>query len=478
MTLLLVVAVPLLAALVAFATPSERLRPWLLPAAGLAALPLAFAAASGALAPALDGWLAMDALSRVLLPYLSVLFAITSCYAPGYLALRAERRNRVFCATVLVFFAMMNLVLLSHHLGLMWVAIEATTLSSAPLLYFNRNARSIEATWKYLLVSSVGVALALLGSFFLAYSALHAGLPTSLLFEDLVAAAPRLSPPWLRAAFALLLVGYGTKLGLAPMHTWKPDAYGEAPGMVGALLSAGLTTAAFGALLRFHQICVAAGQADWARSRLLALGLLSMVVAAVFLARQRDYKRMLAYSSVEQMGILAVGVGIGGAATFGALLHLVANGFAKAALFLSAGNVHRAYGSKTTDDVSGVLRLLPASGALLVAGFFASVGTPPFGTFLSELSIVGAALEGGRWWVAAAFGALLLVVFVGMGSTLFALVWGEPSPFARATPFRDGPRSVGPALALLLLALGLGVWVPAPVRAALEAAAAYVEGGR
>ncbi len=478
MTLVWVVLVPLGMALAAVVTPSERLRPWLLPLAGLAALPLAFAAAGGLLAPSRDGWLAVDALSRLVLPYLAVLFAITSLYAPGYLALRAERKNRVFCATALVFFAMMNLVLLSHHLGLMWVALEATTLSSAPLLYFNRNARSIEATWKYLLVSSVGVALALLGSFFLAYAALHAGLPSSLLFDDLVAAAPRLSAPWLRAAFVFLLVGYGTKMGLAPMHTWKPDAYGEAPGLVGALLAGGLTTVAFSALLRFHQICLAAGLGDYARSRLLALGLLSMAVGAVFLVRQRDYKRLLAYSSVEQMGILAVGVGIGGAATFGALLHLVASGLAKSALFLVAGNLHRAYGSKRADDVAGVLRVLPASGALLLGGFFAISGTPPFGTFLSELSIVAEALRAERFVVAAAFAVLLLVAFVAMGSTLLGLVQGEPPAAVGATPFRDRPRSVGPVVALLALALWLGVWIPAPVQQALVAATAFIEGGR
>ena len=166
----------------------------------------------------------------------------------------------------------------------------------------------------------MGIALALLGSFFLAYASLKAGLESTLLFDQLVKDAPRLSPPWLRAAFVLLFIGYGTKMGLAPMHTWKPDAYGEAPGMVGTLLAGGVTSCAFLAILRVYEICRAGADAEFAREIMVFMGLLSMAVAAVFMVRQRDFKRMLAYSSVEHMGILVLGVGIGGLAVYGALL--------------------------------------------------------------------------------------------------------------------------------------------------------------
>jgi hydrogenase-4 component F len=265
-------------------------------------------------------------------------------------------------------------------------------------------------------------------------------------------------------------------MGLAPMHTWKPDAYGEAPGLVGALLAGGLTTCAFTALLRFHQICVAAGLVEFARTRLLALGLFSMAVAAVFLARQRDYKRMLAYSSVEQMGILALGIGIGGGATFGALLHLVNTGLAKAALFLAAGNIHRAFASKRVDDVSGALRRVPASGALFLLGFLAVAGSPPFGPFLSELAIVAGAVEQGRPAVAAVFLALLLVVFVGMGATVLAVVQGGPPESAGPTRFRDRFQNVAPIAALVGILLWLGISLPAPLSELVRAAAAFVEG--
>ena len=200
---------------------------------------------------------------------------------------------------------MTTLVTCSQHLGLMWVAVEAATLTTAPLIYFNRTPRSIEATWKYLLVGSVGIALALLGSFFLAYSSL--GQDSSLLFRDLLARADQMNRSWLQVAFVLLLVGYGTKMGLAPMHTWKPDAYGEAPGVVGALLAGGLTSCAFLALVRVFHICQAAGEGAYASRLLVFFGLFSIAVAAVFMVGQRDFKRMLAYSSIEHMGILILG---------------------------------------------------------------------------------------------------------------------------------------------------------------------------
>jgi hydrogenase-4 component F len=360
----------------------------------------------------------------------------------------------------------------------MWVALEANTLVSAPLLYFSQTKRSLEATWKYLLIGGVGIALALLGSLFLAYAALHAGLHGSLLVDDLVRDAPLLSRPWLHTAFIVLFVGYGTKMGLAPMHTWKPDAYGEAPGLVGALLAGGLTTCAFLALLRFYQICTAAGEGPFAREIMVAIGLLSMAVAGVFMARQRDYKRMLAYSSVEHMGILVLGIGIGGLAAFGALLHLVNNALTKGVMFIAAANIHRAYGSKSIDTVSGALRRVPVSGALFLAGFFAVTGSPPFGPFLSEFTILRGAVATGRYGIAAAFLSLLFVVFVGMGGTVLAVVQGTPRTDLPETGFRDTLGTVGPALLLIVAVVGLGVWVPPSLDSALRDAALFVEMGR
>jgi hydrogenase-4 component F len=472
---LALVLVPLVLAAVALLVPSERWRPWLLPLGGAVHLVLVVLAISSPSVGASEGWLVLDPLGRLVLGFLSLLFCLCSVYAPGYLVLRPERLNRVFCACLLAFLGTTTLITESHHLGVMWVALEATTLASAPLLYFNRNQRSLEATWKYLLIGSVGIALALLGSLFLAYAAFRSGLETSLRFDDLVREAPRLSRPWLHSAFVLLFVGYGTKMGLAPMHTWKPDAYGETPGLVGALLAGGLTSCAFLALLRFYQICIAAGEAEFVRQVMIVIGLLSMAVAGVFMARQRDFKRMLAYSSVEHMGILVLGIGIGGAAVFGALLHLINNGLTKGVLFLSAGNIHRAYGSKLTTNVTGALRRVPASGALFLAGFFAITGSPPFGPFLSEFTILRAAIDSGQFVVGALFLGMLFIVFVGMGATVLSVVLGQPKERA-PNDARESILTVGPVVVFLGLVLLLGVYVPPPVNRLVQDAAGFLEG--
>lgn len=473
----LLVLIPLLLAVAASLITSERLRPWLVPLGGLIQVVLVAFAISGENVSGFQGWLLLDPLGKLVLLFISVLFFICSLYVPGYLSLRAERPTRLFCACLLSMLGMMTLMTLSHHLGLMWVAMEATTLASAPLLLFNSSTRSLEATWKYLLIGSVGIALALLGSFFLAYASLHEGLESTLQFDDLIKLAPHLSKPWLHAAFVLLLVGYGTKMGLAPMHTWKPDAYGEAPGLVGALLAGGVTSCAFLAILRFYSVCVASGEAAFAREILIFSGILSMVVAAVFMIRQRDFKRMLAYSSVEHMGILVLGIGVGGLATYGALLHLLTNGLTKGVLFLSAGNIHRAFGSKLTDDVRGAIRRVPMSGALFLAGFLAITGSPPFGPFISEFTILNGAIGSGKFVVAALFLLLLAIVFIGMGSTVLRVTQGTPSTPTSSTGFRESPRFVIPILLFLGMSLLLGLYIPPQLESLLKNAALFVENG-
>ncbi len=475
----LLILFPLAMAAATFAVPSDRWRPWLLPAVALGHLGMVAVTVlhpgDGTPLSGLGGWLLLDALGKVVLGFLSVLFFLCSLYVPAYLALRADRPNRVFCANLFVVLAMMTLVTLSHHLGLMWVAMEATTLASAPLLYFNHNARSLEATWKYLLIGSVGIGLALFGSFFLAYSAIESDLESTLLFEQLVEVAPRLSPPWLHAAFVLLFIGYGTKMGLAPMHTWKPDAYGEAPGIVGTILAGGVTSCAFLAILRVYQICRAGSEAEFAREIMIFLGLLSMAVAAVFMARQRDFKRMLAYSSVEHVGILVLGVGIGGPAVYGALLHLINNGLTKGVLFLSAGNIHRAYGSKVTDDVRGAIQRVPLSGVLFLAGFLAITGSPPFAPFVSEFTIVNAAVGSGQFLAGGLFLLLLVIVFVGMGATVLAVVQGNAPEQKQPNGFHDSISTGLPIVLFMALVLLLGLYVPPPLESLLRAAAAFLE---
>ena len=253
-----------------------------------------------------------------------------------------------------------------------------------------------------------------------------AGSESTLLFDELLDHPHKFSLPWLHAAFVLLLVGYGTKMGLAPMHTWKPDAYGEAPGMVGALMAGGQTSCAFLALLRFSHVVHMAHDDEYAQALLVFMGLLSMGTAAVFMSRQKDIKRLLAYSSVEHMGMLVFGIGIGGLAVTGSLLHVVHNGLCKAGLFMAVGNIHRAYGSKTTDQVQGVLRRLPYSGWMLVILFFAVTGSPLFGPFVSEYQILCGTFAADRLYVGLGFLVMLLLVFFGMGRTLLGCALGSP----------------------------------------------------
>lgn len=468
--LVALVALPIACGVLAFIPGWSRARPWMLPVVGIAHFGLACEAIALRGAPGPDAWIALDALGAVVLGIVSAVFLACSFYAPGYLAIRADRPNRLFCACLPAMLGCATLLILAQHLGLLWVAMELTTLAAAPLIYFNRTALSIEATWKYLVIGSVGVALALLGSFFLAYAAHQGGVDTGLDFASLAAHAPAFSKPWVRAAFVLLLVGFGTKMGLVPLHTWKPDAYGEAPGLVGALLAGGLTNCAFLALLRVHRVVVAAGEGIFAGRLLVGMGLLSMTTAAVFMIRQRDFKRLLAYSSVEHMGILALGIGIGGAAAWGALLHAINNALVKCVVFLAAANIHRAYGSKNIEHVAGAMRRLPITGALFLAAFFAITGSPPFGIFFSELTILVGAFQSARPVLALAFLAVLGAIYIGMGATFLAVVQRRDPHSEPRDPSDTLLRNLPLLLALAPVVI-LGLWIPEPLRRLLAEAA-------
>lgn len=463
---------PLAVAALSLVIPWYQARSWLLPVSGATHLVLSLLVIMGQ-HPARGPWIGLDALSQLVLIVTSVLFFGCAIYAVGYLDLRRDRGNRTMVPCLLMFLSVMTLAITARHLGLIWIAVEATTIASAPLIYFNRNRLSIEATWKYLMICSVGIALAMLGLLFIAYAALGTGSPISLQFDTLLYAAGHLSKPWLHAGFVFLLVGFGTKMGLAPLHSWKPDAYGEAPGLVGALLAGGLTSVAFLAVLRGVQLMNAAGDGVMARQALLGLGLLSLALAAVFMVRQPDIKRMLAYSSVEHMGILAIGVGIGGLATFGAMLHLINNALTKGGLFLSAGNIQRAYASKSLTEVRGAINALPVSGALFLTGFLAITGSPPFGPFLSEFTILRGIFGTQHYAIGLAVLLLLAMVFVGMGVTVLASTQGEAT--ATTHGFRDRWLLCLSPLGFILLVLFLGLYIPEPLQVALQRAAALLE---
>jgi hydrogenase-4 component F len=468
---LLLIIVPLAGAAVAALWPDNRSRPWLLPVVGAihCALSLWLLVVPPEVSPGV--WLAFDALSRAVLPAVSVLFLVCGFYGVAYLRVRSERPNRIFVACLLAVLGILSAGHQARHLGLLWIATEAVTLAAVPLLHFNGTPRAFEATWKYLLVGGTGIALSLLGSFCMGYASLHGGGKGDLTFTALTAQGAALSRPWLLTAWVLLLVGYGTKMGLAPMHTWKPDAYGEAPGIVGALLAGGVTTVAFTALLRVRAVVSAGGAAEIADRTLLAVGLFSMLVAALMLLGTPDFKRMLAYSSVEHMGILSIGAALGGAGVWAALFHVWANSLTKGALFMSAGNIHRAAGGRTMDEVRGMAMLTPRSAALFVAGMFAVTALPPFGPFFSELRVVRAALESSHYGAAAMFLGCLLFAFFGLTRLVFAIVDGRPRNKSRemGRRFPETPGILVPPLVLMGFSLWMGLATPGVLREAWTA---------
>lgn len=443
-------------------------------------------------APILDGWLQLDALGLLFLSMVSFLFLVASVYAVNYLSeepsgVRSDFEESVFFVNVpeaifvgclLLFLSTMTLVTMSHNFGLLWVAVEATTLSSAPLIYFHRHRRSLEATWKYLLICSIGIALALLGTFLLAFSISGTeGVAVPFVVEELIAHASILQIPWLKVAFIFLLVGYGTKMGLAPMHSWLPDAHSEAPSVVSALLSGALLNCAFLGILRVTQILDATGTGDFARDLLLIFGLVSVVIATVFIVGQLGFKRMLAYSSIEHMGIMAIGIGLGGLGTFGGLLHAVNHSLVKGMLFLVAGNILARYHTKSIQKITGVLDELPKSGMLWIAGFFAITGTPPFGLFQSELAIIRAAFDSGHIMVAVILLAALGIIFVGMASIVLGMAYGPTSATDRPAVPRESLYSVIPPAILCVGVLVLGIYIP-PALNKLLAAATQLLGGQ
>lgn len=420
---------------------------------------------------------AVDQTALLFLSICSVLFFLVSLYTVQYILHGTHDEQDApyrFVPCLLWFLAAMTLVCVTQHLALQWAAIEATTLASAPLVYFYKRKEALEAAWKYLLICSVGIALALLGVFFLGVAAsTREAQVASLQLTDVMRAAPTLSRTWLRAAFALALVGFGTKMGLAPMHTWLPDTHSQAPSPVSALLSGALLNCALLAILRFFQVCIESGDAQFARNLLLVFGFTSLVVACVFMIGQHDYKRLLAYSSIENMGIIAIGIGLGGAATRGAMLHCVNHSLCKAGLFMLAGNVLREYGTTNAQQVRGLFRRLPTTGGLFMASLIAIGGVPPFGTFVSEWLILQTAMTRSSPWLAGGFALLVALAFVAMVSVALPMLQGRSTE--RSQPF-EYRLSIGAPIALLAMSFVLGVYVPPVVERVTRLAAGAMGG--
>ncbi len=415
---------------------------------------------------ALGTFLYADALSALLVLIISLVGFACAIYSVGYMGHELEAghfpasRLRPYYAFFHAFVFTMLLVAVSNNLGVLWIAIEATTLASAFLVGFYGKETSLEAAWKYLIIGSVGITLALLGTilvYFSSVSALGAS-STALDWTTLVAHAGDLDPLVLKLAFVFVVVGYGTKAGLAPMHTWLPDAHSQAPTPVSALLSGVLLNCALYGILRFHAIVAGSG-ASFSGSFLVVFGLASLGIAAPFVLIAKDYKRLLAYSSVEHVGIVALGVGFGGAlGLFGGLLHMFNHAVAKSLMFFVAGNVNLKYGTRRVEAVRGVLRTMPLTGVLMLVGLFAITGSPPFSLFISEFSILNAGFLASRFVAVGLYLLFLLLVFVGFLLAFGGMAFGTPPEGMRAREV--SPWNSAAMVLLVAFVATMGVYVP------------------
>ncbi len=358
----------------------------------------------------------------------AIVYFLASLYAVGYMRLLGDEGRLHRFYALFAGFGLSTLVgPMMNNAGLYWIAIELTTLISTFLVAFEREATSIEAAWKYIIVVSAGISLALLGTVLFYWSGTFVLGPTyDMTWRALQEVAPRLNPSLASLSFLLVLIGYGTKVGLAPMHTWLPDAHSEGPAPVSALLSGALLNTAMVGIVRYLTVADAAGIATLARGTLSALGAFSLFVAAMFILRQKGLKRLMAYSSVEHMGVIALGFGFGGPlGTAGALYHMLNHSLNKSLMFFGAGAVMRAYQTKRISRIRHVMRQLPTLGALWLAGAVAITGAPPFALFLSELAIIRAGLAKANYALVGLMAVLLVVIFVGFLNHFRAMYFEE-----------------------------------------------------
>jgi hydrogenase-4 component F len=468
MMLELMIAIPLITAVLVFFTRSRR-QMELISTVGIVAL---FVVACYMVYDVITNgnieysvWY-MDSLSAYMLFIITFIGLMAGVYSIPYIGHEIKEkeltvdRAKYYYLLFHIFMFTMLMVVISNNLGIMWIAIEATTLASAFLVGFTENDLAVEAAWKYLIICSVGITLALFGTI-LAYASSIAALGESsdaLNWTTLMSAAGNLDPTLLKISFILVLVGYGTKVGLAPMHTWLPDAHSQAPTPVSALLSGVLLNCAMYGILRFHLI-VSVTVPGFSSTLLLIFGLVSMAVAAAFIIVARDFKRLLAYSSIEHMGIIAFGFGIGGfLGVFGALLHMLNHALTKCLMFLGAGNLLQKFKTREISQIRGVATLMPITAILFIAGALAITGSPPFSIFLSEVTILTGGLSAANYLAVGIYILLLAVIFAAFMYHVSKMMFGEPTEGVPKGEL-EWSRFL-PMVILIAMVLVMGVFIP------------------
>lgn len=492
--LIWLLAVPLVAALGAFAARrpgvlARRLLEGLHLASvtvvlGLALLVVAAVLREGPLF-ALDDWLYADALAAIFVLIIGVIGFLAGVYSVGYLRHDLEtgaldaRRLSVYYGFFNLFLFTMLLVVTSNNIVMLWVAVEATTLGSAFLVGLYGQKSSLEAAWKYVIICTVGVAFGLYGTVLVYADAANVlqHPERASLWTEIVRGAAALDPTIMKVAFVFVLVGFGTKAGLFPLHAWLPDAHSEAPSPVSALLSAVLLKCAVFVILRYVVIVTPAIGPAFPQTLFLAFGGLSLAAAAFFIFVQRDLKRLLAYSSVENIGLIALGLGLGGpAGILAALLHTVNHSLAKALMFCASGNILIKYGSRDLETVRGLLRVAPVTGLLLLCGALALGGAPPFNLFVSEFWTVVAGVRAGQTVLIVICLLLLTVVLAAFVKLVGGTLFGAAPDHVRRGDV--GLLNLLPLAVLVVLMLGLGLHLPAPIAQLLDQAAGVVLSGQ
>ncbi len=425
---------------------------------------------------ALDGALSMDALSGYIMGLVIFLSLASAAYSISYLehefdtGLTNLRGMRMYYGLLHLFIFTMLIVTMANNLAVMWIGIEATTIVSALLigLGFHKRPLAVEAAWKYIILCTVGITFALLGTFIAYYASTSVmGAEGALNWTVLKGIAHQLNPETMKLAFIFVLVGYGTKAGLAPVHNWLPDAHSQAPSPISALLSGILLNTAFYGIIRFVSIVEPSTGSAFTGNLLILFGLISIGLAAIFILVQDNFKRLLAYSSIEHMGIISLGIGVGGpVGTYGALLHILNHALAKPLMFFASGKIQARFGTTNIANVTGVLSSMPLLGTLTFIGALSLSGTPPFNIFLSEFTVLKAVVDRGLWPAAVLFLIFVATVFYGVLSGFGKMLFGKPG---EAVPAHAGGHSAGLnagrilanavmiVMAALVIALGLKV---------------------
>ncbi|MBI3632610.1 MAG: hydrogenase 4 subunit F [Candidatus Vogelbacteria bacterium] len=417
----------------------------------------------------------VNSMSAVVLMIVSFVGLVVTIYSVAYL--REETGKGVIgISRVRQYFILLNLFLVTMILAITvnspifaWIAIEATTLSTAFLISFYNNPSAMEAAWKYLVINSVGLLLAFFGTL-LYFTSMGSVGGAIIGWQTLVANAINLNPLIVKTAFIFVLVGYGTKVGLAPMHTWLPDAHSKAPAPVSALLSGVLLNVALVTVLRFKVITDSVVGGAFSQNLLVTFGVLSILIAAFIILTQKDFKRLLAYSSIENMGIMSLGFGFGGLGIFAATLHLIYHALLKSAMFLSAGTIYLRYGTTRISEVRGAIKALPITGLVFLTGFFAITGTPPFGVFLTKIYILSAGIISYPL-ISAVVLLLLAIMFVGFFKHTTSMVFGD-----KPEAVLNGEDNIWltiPPLLLILIVLFLSFHLPSFIYTLLNSIALH-----